>query len=774
MKNGLTIAVANDLPYFVARNEMVIEAGASFLHFTGYTPADVQHKNIDHVLNDLLRLNLDREMTVSMSKTENLYLFTKHLQVKEVTLCTHREEETSLCVYTFHENQASTIEDRFSFLEQVFPHSNSCIAIYSIPDLILLKANNRYLDLLKGPSADSKAVLGRKAHDAIPSYTGSCIEELFKQVVTTGKPKHHTEYMCDLGGISSSFWDITITPVIQNGFPRYLIKHCMEVTDRVIYRKRLEAQSSTIENQKDQLEAVIENMSDALLVFNRDGDFVKMNFAAREFFSSLPFPISNVHQLPSKLYSTDGKELPYVNTPIFRVMNGQKIIQQRLVVKGEDIDTYINVSGTPLFDSDGNFSMGVLCSRDITERIRYEESVIEQRDFLYKILDTLDLPLVRLSYPDFKLIEANKRALYEFSKLLGRSISLGELISSDTNSFGQISELCKLNNIPCIRQMHEGRGIVSHDRCQITVGDRKVYYKMIYQSILDFKNEITEVLISIIDVTSEVEEKNVIEESMSIKEEFLSLVSHELRTPLTVINSAMQTIESLYKSELSQNVQKHMLRIKQNSLRILRLVNNLLDITRANAGKIKLHKCNMDIVFISKVITESVSQYAQEKGIELSFTSTLAEKIIAIDDEKYERILLNLLSNAIKFTPKGKSITVNISLKKNFVCIQVKDKGIGIPKEKQSLIFERFGQVDSLLTRKAEGAGIGLSLVKSFIEALGGKILVASKEGKGSTFTIMLPDIRISDSTRESSTQETYDNRLIQTTAVEFSDIYLK
>ena len=262
-----------------------------------------------------------------------------------------------------------------------------------------------------------------------------------------------------------------------------------------------------------------------------------------------------------------------------------------------------------------------------------------------------------------------------------------------------------------------------------------------------------------------------------MKDEFLSLISHEFKTPLTVINSAIQAMELICKNELSDKAKGFLNKIRQNSNRQLKLVNNLLDITRINAGHLKINKKDMDIVLLTKSITESITIFAEQKSIKLSFSSTLRKKVIGIDEEKYERILLNLLSNAIKFTPKGKSITVKVSQKivkgKCKVCIQVKDKGVGIPNDKKELIFERFGQVDSSLTRQAEGTGIGLSLVKMLVELLGGEITLESKEGIGSTFTILLPIEKVKETPIEQMIEEITDNRLIQATAIEFSDIYL-
>jgi signal transduction histidine kinase len=272
----------------------------------------------------------------------------------------------------------------------------------------------------------------------------------------------------------------------------------------------------------------------------------------------------------------------------------------------------------------------------------------------------------------------------------------------------------------------------------------------------------------------ELEKKNLeLEKALEMKDEFLSLVSHEFRTPLNVISSAIQALSYIYGSELPYKAKQYLSMIRQNTFRQLRLVNNLLDITRVNAGRIKVSKKNIDIVFLTKAIVESVNTYAAQKTIDIKFITLFEEKVIGIDEEKYERILLNLLSNAIKFTPEGKSITVTLSSIENQISVEVKDNGIGIPANKLDIIFERFGQVDSSLSRQAEGTGIGLSLVKKFTEALEGSISVKSETGKGSTFTILLPGETIIEENSKKEAGDLLDNRLVQTTRVEFSDIYM-
>lgn len=280
--------------------------------------------------------------------------------------------------------------------------------------------------------------------------------------------------------------------------------------------------------------------------------------------------------------------------------------------------------------------------------------------------------------------------------------------------------------------------------------------------------------ISLKNTKDELKKKNLeLERTLEMKDEFLSLISHEFRTPLNVISSAIQAMNYICSNELSDKAKKYLRMIRQNTFRQLRLVNNLLDITRVNAGRIKINKKNVDIVFLTKSIIESIYTYVALKSIDVTFVSLIEKKIIGIDDEKYERILLNLLSNATKFTPEGKPIIVTLSSINDKICVEVKDKGIGIPEDKANIIFERFGQVDSSLSRQAEGAGIGLSLVKKFVESLGGSISVKSELGKGSAFTILLPSKAIIEDYIDKEPVNLLDNRLVQNTRIEFSDIYL-
>lgn len=274
------------------------------------------------------------------------------------------------------------------------------------------------------------------------------------------------------------------------------------------------------------------------------------------------------------------------------------------------------------------------------------------------------------------------------------------------------------------------------------------------------------------------ENKKLLEEMMKndkIKTEFFSNISHEFKTPLNVILGIVQLLSS-YRNDCEMTMEykkmdKYINVMKQNCYRLLRLINNLIDITKIDSGFLDIEFKNHNIINIIEEITLSVVEFAENKGIYITFDTEVEEKIIACDTDKIERIMLNLLSNAIKHTQLDGNIYVKIYDKEENMIISVRDTGIGIAEDKLKIIFERFRQVDSSLRRKNEGSGIGLSLVKSLVERHEGEIWIESKEGEGTEFFIKMP-VRVLEKEYEEVNQDDYENHLVERVNIEFSDIY--
>lgn len=226
--------------------------------------------------------------------------------------------------------------------------------------------------------------------------------------------------------------------------------------------------------------------------------------------------------------------------------------------------------------------------------------------------------------------------------------------------------------------------------------------------------------------------------------EFISNISHELRTPINIFYSTVQLLDKFCNENITdfKNLyEKYRKSLHINCKRMLRLVNNVIDISKIETGILKGNFEYYNLISIIEDVTLSVKNYALVKSINIHFDTDCEEFISKCDCSMIERAILNILSNAIKFTSENKNIYVNIFAQDDYIDIHIRDEGKGIPKNNLEHIFERFVQTDKSLTRENEGSGIGLSIVKSIIDLHEGHISVESKVGVGTTFKILLPKI---------------------------------
>jgi len=222
-----------------------------------------------------------------------------------------------------------------------------------------------------------------------------------------------------------------------------------------------------------------------------------------------------------------------------------------------------------------------------------------------------------------------------------------------------------------------------------------------------------------------------------MKSRFFANISHEFRTPLTLIIGPSQ---SIIKETTKEEIKKKAGTIKKNASRLLSLINQLMDLSKLDAGKLKLEASHGNIVKFIKGVAMLFESLAERKDIILKVKSSNNEINAYFDKEKMEKVLTNLLSNSFKFTPEGGKITVTVSEREaNSIVIKIRDTGIGISKEEIPRLFDRFYQVDSSQTREQQGTGIGLSLTKELVELHSGTISVESMEGEWTEVTITLP-----------------------------------
>lgn len=225
------------------------------------------------------------------------------------------------------------------------------------------------------------------------------------------------------------------------------------------------------------------------------------------------------------------------------------------------------------------------------------------------------------------------------------------------------------------------------------------------------------------------------------KSDFVSAVSHDLRNPLTTIIEGINLVEDGTLGEVNPEQKRYLRMVLEDSERLLTFINDLLDLSKIEAGKLTANPVRIEISEIVNKLAKSYEPYLKEKGLE--FITKIPEDLPALfaDGQHLYRVFTNLLSNAIKFTPEGGTITIESQLdeSKSALVISVIDTGKGIPKSEQSRLFKKFEQITSEATRTLKGTGLGLALCRELVELNGGSISVESEENKGSRFYFTVP-----------------------------------
>ena len=265
-----------------------------------------------------------------------------------------------------------------------------------------------------------------------------------------------------------------------------------------------------------------------------------------------------------------------------------------------------------------------------------------------------------------------------------------------------------------------------------------------------------------------------LQRKQGLQEEFLLNISHDLRSPINVILSVLQclkyetTSQSKRISDEKRDEYKDI--VRRNSLKIVKLIDNLIDVSKLEKNYYSLNKYNIEVINLIESTVTSIKKYAEQKNINMIFDTNIEECICAVDPEAIDRIMMNLLSNAIKFSNENGNILVNVNVGDNDITISVKDDGVGIKKEDQKIIFNRFIQATQNEKNEFKGSGIGLDLVSYLCKAHGGKVELVSEYGKGSNFIVTIPRVLLN---LDDNNFKLRGRSKVEQLEVEFSDIYL-
>lgn len=541
-----------------------------------------------------------------------------------------------------------------------------------------------------------------------------------------------------------------------------------------------------IEESKQKHMAIFNNVNDIILLssFNSDGTsgkYIEVNnvatkllgYSKEELLNMTCDDINADGKIPEKFKNFLKNSLIHINnfTEKHSYIFETNLLKKDNTILPVEINTHVfKLNNKPV----------KLCViRDISDRLKAEKELGKITERNRKIIELS--PLGVYTYRKGVISYVNEPGL----KLFGAK-HLDEIVGRPILDL--VDDSCKELAAQRIGNLEKGLEVTPTEMNMLKIDGTQIVCDTFSTPLCDEDN--IQVLSYFRDIT---EQKRMIEQNKKLleqtieydrlKTEFFSNISHELRTPLNIILSSIQLLNSIYDSSrdnhnnFTRAFEKYIDIMKQNSYRLLKLINNIIDLTRLDSGFFYIDFANNNIIETVEDITLSVADYVESKGINLIFDTDIEEKVMAYDADKVERIMLNLLSNAIKYTKSGGTIEVTVKDMGSSITITVKDTGCGIPPDKLGVIFERFRQVDEVLTRRAEGSGIGLSLVKALVEAHGGTINAYSTCGVGSEFVISVPSRMVNDNKQFHRPLDVISNeeefhRKVERISVEFSDIY--
>lgn len=571
----------------------------------------------------------------------------------------------------------------------------------------------------------------------------------------------------------------TLRYASENGSTERATSGAVVVWRDVTERHIREAEQAARE-RAHQLEAIIESMTDGIFVYDRDGHIIQTNSVARTLLTQLFPPDHSIHTLQERLVhlsitdTTDNKEQPLANKqlPLSRILAGEVLTPDHAVdmslktLAGHTL--YASVTGGPLHDGAGHLLGAVLVYRDVTERRHLEQ--IEQRmhaeteanrALLQLILDELPSSVYLVRGPDARLVLANRAA----TNVWGASWPQGQPFTTFLEEHGiQVvgvdGRLLQPSQLATLRAVQSGVDVHQHQET-IRHADGTALPVLVNAVALDTQHTTQQALEIIGDVAPATsaaivvhQDVTALKEAERLKDEFIALAAHELRTPVAILKGFAQTLliqTARGKGPALADWQTEGLQgIDQATIRLVELTEDLLDVTRLQAGRLTLQVEPKDLIPLVQRLVKRIQMTTERHQI--SLTATLPYLVVSIDPRRIEQVLSNLLINAIKYSPAGGSIEVVIQQQRQMAILSIKDHGIGIPAHQQARIFNRFTRAENVEAYGIGGTGLGLYLCRELVERHGGHIWFESLEDQGSTFFVELP--LLSDSTENAASDE--------------------
>ncbi|HBE17453.1 MAG TPA: hypothetical protein DEG17_12755 [Cyanobacteria bacterium UBA11149] len=501
--------------------------------------------------------------------------------------------------------------------------------------------------------------------------------------------------------------------------------------------------------------AFLESASEAIIVTNTLGKIVVFNAKAEDLFG-----YNRTEVLGKKVEVLIPERYHYIHSqdradyqahPSKRQMNKTRYLSAR---RKDGSEFPIEAGLSSIETKDGHFIMTFLL--DITERKKAEEEIKRLNESLERRAvesETRYQQIVELAEEGIWVIDAQSHTTYvnnAMTRILGYSEAemLGHPMSDFVDDGEEMQVKDPVNN--------SNSSLVQRKEIKLkTQNGTPIWTYMSTSPVLDEYGNLLWSCSLVYDITKrkEAEEKlNQSSERISLanaelaratrlKDEFLTSMSHELRTPLNAILGLAEALQEEVYGGLTQKQHKSLGTIEQSGKHLLALINDILDLSKIESGKMELQIASVSPQSLCESSLTFVKQQAHQKKINLNFTIGEGISNIPVDERRIRQVLINLLSNAVKFTPEGGAVHLEVKGDSSGEILQfsVIDTGIGIAPENMERLFKPFVQLDSSLSRRYAGTGLGLALVRRIVELHGGSVSLFSEIGKGSRFTVTLP-----------------------------------